>query len=166
MSLNAVQTYTRNVLNGLKCPTLPAAEAWVQPPPEALPAEAPQIFVWGGDLDEQRATLPRSDPAVPGSGGQKRVAHTILVWVMWISDGDVGDEANFPVLLDSVRDTLRRVELRVDLVDAVTGERSVLTDFGERIRQTYATPKAIGQQQMLMNVAQLKVDAHEWINPA
>jgi hypothetical protein len=159
MSLNSLQAYTANLLNGLESAQLPPAQAWVLPPSMVQAGEFPQLFVWGGSLDEQRATLPRHQ-------GQKRITHTLFVWVIWISDNDIGNVQNFPLLLDAIRAVVRSVVLPVELTDATTGEVSQLTDFGERIQQEYATPAAMADQRFLNNAAQLKISVHEWINPA
>ena len=156
MTLNAVQTYTAALLDGLESAALPPAFAWVLPPPVVPAGENPQIFVWGGSLDEQRATLPRPT-------GEKRIQHTVYLWILWISDNEVGNVQNFPLLLDRIRAVARSVTLPVPLTDQTTGEQSVLTDFGERIMQEYGTPTPVEDQRYLINAAQIKIIAHEWI---
>jgi hypothetical protein len=139
--------------------SLPATEAWVQPPPTTQPIEHPQIYVWGGRLVERRATLPRVQ-------GQKRTQHQIDIYVQWLAQSENDDlpVAIFPVLIDYLRQTIRSVQLPVNLVDDVSGEASSLTDFGENINLAYSTPVSMigGAGNLLFNSAQIKVAAYEW----
>ena len=158
MSLNACQQYVAGLLDGLRSPDLPPCQAWVLPPPVLQPAAQPQIYVWGGVLQETRATLPRGK-------GHKRVNHTISLYVQWMSDNDPNNLQQFPLLLDAIRATIRAANLQVPVTDPTTGEVSWLTDFGEKISQTYSTPLASNSQQFLQNVAVLRLSFIEWIQP-
>lgn len=154
-----MQTKFQEGLNGLVCATLPPAEAWVLPPPVTQPAEAPQIYIWGGSLDETRMTMPR--PLA-----QKRVRHRVSLWVQWVSDSDIGNVAQFPVLLDAIRAYLRALQLPVPITDAITGESSNLLDLGERLLQQYGTPFALADQRYLLHTAAMTVPVTEILNPA
>ena len=158
MSLNACQQYLQGQLDGLTSPNLPPCQAWVLPPPTTQPAEYPQIYVWGGDLTEDRATLPR--PL-----GQKRISHTTTLWVQWMSPNDTDTVQNFPLLIDSIRAKIRGLNLAVQIVDPTTGDVSQLTDIGERIMVQYSTPVATADQRYLQNNATIRLPYHEWINP-
>ena len=136
------------------------AEAWVKPPPSTIPADQPELFVWGGLLDENRATLTRS--LGTGPSGQKRVTHTLSVYVMWISDNEQDNAQWFPVLIDSIRAKVRTVNLSQVLVDPTTGETSQLTDFGERIQVEYAVQQAMANQRGYLCVALVKLPCNEW----
>jgi len=131
------------------------------PPPVVQPIENPQLYVWGGRLSEARATLPRGQ-------GQKRITHQVDIYVHWVSDNSNMDlpVGIFPVFLDGIRGVLRAVQLPVQLTDDVTGEISQLTDFGENMNLAYTTPVTLADQRLLFNSGQIKVSAHEWINPA
>ena len=158
MSLTSVQDYVAATLNGLVAGNLPPTQAWVLPPPVTQPADNPQVYVWGGRLVEARATIPRGP-------GQKRILHRVDVYVHWASDSydPSGAVTTFPVLLDAIRQTIRSVTLPVTLTDAVTGEVSNLTDFGENLALDYSTPTTTADQRWLLNVAGLRVNAYEWI---
>jgi hypothetical protein len=157
MSMYAVERYVSSILNGMASPTLPAAQAWVLPPPVTQPVEAPQFYVWGGGLNEQRATLSRGT-------GQKRIEHSVKVFVQWIGPNDDGD--SFPLLLDAARALLRAVPLPVQLTDPYTGESSSLQDFGESIRLEHPTPQALKDQRFLQHAATLTLACAEWIGGA
>jgi hypothetical protein len=159
VSLNAVQQYLRGQLDGLESRTLPVAQAWVLPPPITQPADNPQIYIWGGTLDEDRYTLPRFQ-------GQKRVAHTVSMWIQWVSSNDADLVQQFPVFLDTIRGFLRSLPIPAALTDPTTGEASVLLNVGERILQEYGIPLALADQRMLLNSAALRVVAAEILNPA
>lgn len=160
MSLNAVETYVKSVLNGLTTPGIPdAAEAWVMPP-AVVQTTTPQLFVWGGSLSEARLTLPRASTRMP-VGGQKRTAHKVTVWVFWSSSNDPAEAELFPVLLDLVLARMRAIELPVDLTDAVTGAKSVLQVIGEEMTLKHVAPVAAAPQLMLYNTAEITLPAVE-----
>ena len=159
MSLNSVQLYVRDQLNGLTCATLPAAEAWVLPPPTTQPADNPQIYVWGGRSDESRMTIPRFR-------GQKRVAHTVSCWIQWVSDSDPANVQQFPVFMDTITYTLRSLPIPAQLTDPTTGLVSQLLNLGERIITEYGTPLALQAQGLLLHTAAMSLVAAEILNPA
>lgn len=138
---------------------LPAAQAWVLPPSILQPIEGPIIYVWGGILTEERVTIPRGR-------AQKRVTHTISLYVQYMSEPDPALVQQFPVLLDAIRAVLRSIQLPVPLTDPTTGETSTLQDIGERIQQTYSTPVAMSLQGVIQHNAGLRLTANEWLNPA
>ncbi len=159
MSLNGVQLFTQQTLDGLVSSNLPAAQAWVLPPPVVQLAENPQIFIWGAELDESRATLPRLR-------GEKRIAHMLSIWVQWVSDNDPAHVQDFPILLDSIRTALRTVPLPASITDPTTGEVTYLMDIGERILCSYGTPKTMADQRNLLFTASFKVHAAEHLSNA
>lgn len=142
---------------------LPPVQAWVQPPPITQPVEFPQVYVWGGRLQERRATLPRTQ-------GQKRRQHQVDLYVNWVAD-DTNENLPvelFPVLVEAIMQVLRSVQLPVTLTDEITGAVSNLTDIGESMNLAYEKPVALGNPagSLLFSSAQIKCAAHEWINPA
>lgn len=139
--------------------TLPPAQAWVLPPPITQPARNPQIYIWGGQLDENRMTLPRFR-------GQKRVGHTFSMWIQWVSSNSDKNVQMFPVFLDSIRAFLRSLPIPAQLTDPITGEVSTLLNVGERILQEYGTPMPLADQRLLLHSAALRVVAAEILNPA
>ena len=158
MSLNAIQQFLKTTLDGLVIPdgVIAPVQAYVLPPVITDVGENPAIFIWGGDLDEQRATLPRGP-------GEKRVQHTLSLYVMFIAEHDPTVDQQFPILLDVIRATIRAIPLPVLLTDPTTGETSQLTDIGERIRQTYSTPVAMRTVEgMLQHNAALRLPIYEW----
>lgn len=157
MSLYAVEAYVASILDGLVAANLPAAQAWVQPPPVTQPAEAPQIYVWGSNLNEERATYPRG-------AGQRRTLNNVDIILQWIADQD-SSTAPFPVLIDAVRSALRAVVLPVDLTDPYSGEQSSLTDFAERIKVDHPTPRTVGEpgSGTYQHVAKVTVSCNEWV---
>jgi hypothetical protein len=156
VSLYAVEVYVRGLLDGLASPSLPTVQAWVLPPPEVKPGENPQAFVWGGSLDERRATLPRGS-------GQRRTVNNVDIYLQWI--GDPLDGSSFPLLIDAVRTALRTVQLPVALTDPYTGEASSLTDLAETIRIDHGKPIAMAEAggSLLQHVAKVTVPAAEWV---
>lgn len=162
MSLNAVQIYVAQQLDGLDAPgSVPAAQAWVLPPTLTQPGENPQIYVWGSVLTEERATLPRA--TVAGNGGQKRISHTLTLYIQWITEQDPSNAQDFPLLLDAIRGVLRGLNLKTPVVDPTTGETTYITDLGETIQLSYATPTAVAGQRLLQFNATFRLPFHEWL---
>ncbi len=159
MSLNAVQQYAQSQLDGLQSANLPAAVAYVLPPSVVNLADAPAIFIWGEDLDETRATIPRLR-------GEKRVAHMLHMYVQWVTDNDPSHVQDFPVLLDTIRTKLRTIPLPVPITDTVTGEVTYLMDIGERILVSYKTPTPTADQRNLLFSAIFRVHAAEHLSNA
>lgn len=159
MSLNSVQLYVVANLDGLTCATLPPAQAWVLPPPVTQPADNPQIYVWGGRSDENRMTLPRFQ-------GQKRVAHTVSLWIQWVSDSAPENVQQFPVFMDTIRLLLRSLPIPAQLTDPTTGEISTLLNLGERIIEEYGVPIALQSQGLLLHTAAMSLPVAEILNPA
>ncbi len=151
MSLNAVQVYLQEALDGIDSPSdIPAAQAWVLPPPVVNTAEAPQLFIWGGTLEETRHTIPRFT-------GQKRVNYDVDIWLQYAQNNDPTLLQDFPVLLDFIRTFLRSLNLPIALVDAITGENSVIQVIGERIKIDYPPPVASADQRYLLHTATIHV---------
>jgi hypothetical protein len=154
MTLLAVETYVQGQLNGLTSSLFDPAEAWVLPPP-VLYLTTPQLFVWGGILDEERHTLPRFL-------GYKRVLYQLTVKVQAATTNSIdptevpGPQA-FPVLLDAVRKKLRTIVIAVNITDPVTGETSVIQTIGEKIGLLHPEPLAAADQRYLWHNATVKV---------
>ncbi len=157
MSLNAVQVYLQQALDGLDSPSpnVPPAQAWVLPPAVVNTADAPQLFIWGGELDEQRATMPRFT-------GQKRVTYDVDIWVQFTTASDASLQ-DFPQLLDAVRSFLRNLNLPINLLDAISGETSVIQTIGEHIRVTYAPPVASANQRLYFHTGTIHCYITEFI---
>lgn len=158
MSLYAVENYVATLLDGLEAPGFGPnmlAQAWVLPPPVTQPAANPQLYVWSGFFDEQRATLSRGP-------GQKRTQHRLTVFIQWVSSNDPAGSALFPLLIEAVLQPLRAATLSVPIVDPVTGASSVLTDLGEHMAVSYSTPVALNDQRDLQHNAVVRAFAHEW----
>lgn len=154
MPLNSVQQYVRALLDGQQSPQQAPAQAFISPP---LPGDAdvPQIYVWGGRLQEQRETMPRG-------GGYKKLHWQVSIWVYM---PDVADDAEidtaFPCLIDAIMDTLRAVPLPVALSDPVTAQVSSILFVGEQLQVQYGTPRATADQRYIWQNALITADVDE-----
>ena len=167
MSLNACQLAIQSLINGAACPGIPTPlVAYVEPPPVVQTADGPVAYVWGGQGDEQRATIPRGGNSPFPGGGQKRIAHTTEIILQWACETGSEYEQLFPLVIDTVRAILRKADLRIPTIDPTTGEASQMTDLGERMQWTYSTPIATSpaSQQMRLNTAVLRLPYHEWVS--
>ncbi len=153
-----MQVYLQQALDGLDSPSpdVPPAQAWVLPPAVVNTADAPQLFIWGGDLDEVRVTMPRFT-------GQKRVSYDVDIWVQFATSNDTANLQDFPQLLDAVRSFLRNLNLPIALTDAISGETSVIQTIGEHIRVSYAPPVAAANQRMYFHTATIHCFITEFI---
>jgi hypothetical protein len=145
VSLNAVEAYVQGLLQSQVSALFDPAEAWVQPPTFVF-LTTPQIFVWGGDFEEERHTLDRGR-------GEKRTMHQLTLWLQAATSNDIagaGSAQAFPVLIDAVRHTLRTTPLGVTITDPVTGETSVIQTIGERMRVKHPAPTAASDQSFLL----------------
>lgn len=161
MPLNSVQTYVRDLLQGQTSPELPPAEVFISPPNPG-DATVPQVYVWGGQLHEERASFPRGQGI--GTGGRKWLHWTVAIWVYYPDDANsYAIDSAFPALLDAILETLRATPLPAPLTDATDGVGSSVFYIGEDIRMSYATPRAEEDQRYIWQSARIDAQVDEMI---
>ncbi len=155
MSIAAVQSYIRSLLNGMPWPAgfqqLAVPVCYITPPNPNVQSAIPTLYVWPSRGRESRdttrlraGTVPRI--AVPGGpSGTKVVEHKMEAWLVWMNSSDDPDADNLvPGMTWAVQDVLRSAaygangllaEDPAELTDPWTGEQSWLVDLGEL--QTY-----------------------------
>lgn len=157
MSLNAIQSHVRSLLDGLPSPYFPQAKAWIAPP---VPNEAsePQIFVWGQRGNEHRHAGGRPF-------GVKKARHRLDIYVVVADEiDDPHADAAFPLILDSVVWVLRTTQMPVlGLTDPDTGEQSNLMEIGETIDTDYSVPHTIQDQRYLWYTGLIQTEVEEQI---
>lgn len=165
MSLNAVQQHVKGLLNGLPLPysqegTLTAYIAYPLPVDEADPI----CFIWGGEDDEHRQTAPRAQPGNLSSGGFKDIVYLLDVWIMHAElNDDPNADSLFPVVIGTVKATLRNAQMGIDLTDPTTGEVSTLKMIGEEMKTQYEGARTMEDERMLQYLARVQVKIVEKI---
>ena len=145
MSLNAVENYVQSLLQGQTSLYFDPAQAWVMPPTFTF-LTTPQLFVWGGDFEEERHTMPRLL-------GEKRTLHRLSIWLQAATSSDasgMGSAEAFPLLIDAVMHTLRSTPIPVAITDPATGSGSIIQTIGERIGGKHPPPIAASDQSTLL----------------
>ena len=161
MPLNSVQLYVKGILDGQPSPELPAAEVFISPPNPG-DATVPQIYVWGGQLHEERDAFPRAQGI--GTGGRKWLHWTVSIWVYYPDNADAYNiDTAFPTLLDAVLETLRSTPLPAALTDSMTSWPSNVIYIGEDIRMQYGTPRATEDQRLIWQSALITAAVDEMI---
>jgi len=142
MGLVSVQTYLKEQLNQLILPVAGAStlEAFITPPdPEFSPT--PKAYIWAGQGDETRESMPRNLNGTIGTAAWKELHHSVDVYLVWFSDTSVDtadEDSAFPGMVDAVMWRLRTVADPAVCLDPLTGRESQLLDVGERM--TYDAP--------------------------
>lgn len=161
MPLNSMQQYVKKLLDGQVSAELQPAEVFIAPPNPG-DATVPQVFIWGGQLFEERESFPRGQGI--GTGGRKWLHWTIAIWVVYPDDAEAYDiNTAFPALLDAILETLRAASLPVPLTDPTTGTASDIFYIGEQIRMEYATPRATEDQRIIWQSARIDAQVDEMI---
>jgi hypothetical protein len=163
MSLNTIQTFLKNTLDGLQAPGQQGQQVQCFiAPPSNIAASGPIVFVWGSSVDAARQTAPRVQGQ--GTGGYMKWAHLPDIWVYLEIDPDIPDQATrFPLLIDSVIATLQAVPIPTFLTDPVTGGRSQLLSCAERFSIIYQPTRSTASERLYIYQAQLKVRIEETV---
>ncbi len=118
---------------------------------------APQIYIWGGRIKEDRLTLPRPS-------GNKFLRHQVDVYpTLAMANDDPNLDTAFPALLDAIMETLRTTPIGIVITDPVTGGTSQLQNVGEEMSVDYATPQALADQAMLLFNGLITVIVDEFV---
>jgi len=155
MSLNAVQQFIRDTINGTSSSYLPSLKAWVAPPSVGDIGNAPNAYVWGATFHEHRWTMSAGrydgdQNYMLGSGGNKKVEYQVYIWISVATKADDphADEA-FPILLENVLKALRATPKVNNITDPSTGQSSSLMDLGEEFQVEYSTPRTTADQRII-----------------
>lgn len=129
-------------------------EAFIAPPNPNTEARDPAAYIWGSRGTETRLTVPRAQPGVLASGGNKTIVHEVDIWLVWFGQADVANvDTQFPAVIDAVCACLRNTKLldavTIQAVDPVTGQVSDLLNIGEALNWEYAPVKVTADQRYL-----------------
>lgn len=158
MTLVAVQTYVKSLLDGMAWPAKMAAlqnpppnlQAFITPPDPNAPGEiTPTAYIWMWRGDESRNPAPHGAGTIPraafrgGPSGTKADHHTIPIYLVWNGENDdPAADTLFPGMVDAIKATLRVAPdpagqpgspLSIPLTDPWTDDQSWAVDIGENI---------------------------------
>ena len=159
MPINTAMQYVYNALYQLPLPgDIGTLDDYITPYNPNDEAKPPGAYVWGSRGSETRGgnvgTVPRAAEGNLASGGNKRLDHSVDVWLVWFGPNatDPAADTAFPSILDAVMARLRNVSL-VDAsqhaVDPVTGQLSSLLAVGEDMTWEYGPVRATANQRAL-----------------
>lgn len=157
MGLNSVQQYVKTLLNGLTIPNQASAlEAWVVPP-NVENISGPRAYIWGGRMREERQTSPRG-------AGYTWLVWTVDIYLMLLDNPQSATlDQNFPLLADTVMQTLRTTTMPTFINDPTTGARSQILSVGEEFEWEYPPQRATADMRMLIFEARLGATVKEAI---
>lgn len=165
MTLNAIQSYVKGLLNGitLPFPQDPTLTAYIAPP---IPGDevAPLCYIWGSVVKEKRQTAPRAQPGNLSSGGFKLRSYNLDLWLYAAeASDDPSIDSLFPAVIDAVCRVLRNTQMQIQITDAATGETSTVQAIGEDFQIDYAPVRTLDDQRMSQYMARIIVDITERI---
>jgi hypothetical protein len=138
VTINAVQLYVKNLLDGLALPQGLNLTAYITPPDPNVETDTPTAYVWPADGTESRdprrgGSIPRMTvPSQPS--GTKVAEHMMDVWLVWFSANDDPDaDTWFPGMVDAIMALLRVTAVEVDVYDPYSNAQSVVIDTGEQM---------------------------------
>ena len=163
MSLNSVQTYYKNLLNGYVTTYMTAQNvkpfnAFIAPPQVVIDVmEAPEIYFWGGRDHVIRHTMPATTNF---SGGFKRNEWELDAYIFFVDAAAPSDNV-FPLILDAFRTALETQTQERTLVDGITGQVTQLIRIADEFELDYPQAEAIEMQGHLLYTARIIVRALE-----
>ena len=163
MSLNAVQTYIKGLLNGLALPFAQEGTltAYVKPPIAGDEA-TPLAFIWGSVGDKTRRAGPRAQPGKPSTGGFKKAIWQVDVWLYFAEEADdPNGDSLFPAVIGAVTDVLENTLMPVPVTDPVTQAVSTVLQIGETVKVDYAPVRSLADQRYVQYEARIIVDVEE-----
>lgn len=157
MPLNTIQTYVQGLLNNLVIPKQSAdttLQAFITPP-VLQPLDGPIAHVWGGVMHEERSTMPRG-------AGFKKLDWTVDVYLYYETTADdvLLDQA-FPLVIDTVMQTLRTTTMPIKVTDPTTGQQSQVLSIGEQFDLEYPPERVPETLRMVLYVARIGVHLRE-----
>ena len=168
MPINSVSEFTKAQLNGQTFPTLsgytiPNAQAWIAPPVIGDMAEAPQIYVWSGKITEKRETMAGGRTSSIGTTAAFRIlTYEMGIFIKYAMPNDEPLADNiFPVIVDTVMETLRGTTMPIAIVEVQTGWKSNITDFGEVFTVWYGDIHEAGDTRFWVYEAEIRMNIRE-----
>lgn len=142
MPLNSVQVFVKQQLDNLPIEDGlgTATKAYVSPPIIGDMATNPLVFVWGAVSHEMRETMAGGRTAtINTTSGIRTIQYELDIYIKYAIANDNPNEDNvFPLVVDSVMQKLRGIQIPTNITDPVTNWPSVITDLGERFSLQYA----------------------------
>lgn len=154
MPIVSVQTYVKNLLQGLTPPGKTgihgAISALVTPlDPDVNPDGIARVYVWPATAPEKRIAMPRNNAAIGSVGGFKQLKHDLHIFLMWMDiPQDTTSDVNFPELIDFVMNVLRTSGNPTLFTDPGTGNQSQIVNLGEDMTYEFVPPRTLDPQLM------------------
>lgn len=174
MSVNAVEAYLVQMVNGLTTPyTTQPLQAWTQPPVPSYGSAgdymSPQLFVLNALGDGKRQT---GGGANVGAGrsvaGYFLHRHTVQMFLGWAflpngSEPNAATNRAFKNLVDVIFTTVQCSQIPITVTDPDTQNQTQLLAVGEEIAWRIMPPENLGEagQEFLLYQAQLSVIVEE-----
>lgn len=157
MSLNAVQTYVYNLLNGTHIDSYDQdLQVFIAPP---VPDDMATIhcYIWGASFNESRQTAPRG-PAF------KQVEYNLNLY-MFVAEDPNGPttDTNFPAAMEQVMSILRTTPMPVMIQDPITTVESQLLVIGEQFEVQYDVERMLSDQRYVRLLALITANITEVI---
>lgn len=155
MPLNSVQTYVRDLLDGLQIPGGGAPlEAYITPP-TVEDIDRPKAYVQGARLRGQRQTAPRGP-------GFKRLNWLVDVYITYETTPDSATvDQEMPLIIDAIMSKTWTTVMPLFIQDQVTGVRSQVLAIGEDFELEYPPERTPATLRMLYYAARLGLDIYE-----
>jgi hypothetical protein len=149
MSLNAVQTYVKSLIDGLQLPFAQEGTLTVHisPPNPGDDQTTPVAYVWGAIGHERRTAGPRASHGQLNTGGIKHSQWQAEVWLYYAEQADDPDaDSLFPAVIDAVCAIFRNTPMPTPITDPTTQAQSTVLAIGEDISIDYAPVRALAEQ--------------------
>lgn len=167
MPINSVQTYLKDLLDGLPLPGPAGAEgnlAVYITPPDPGELKVPTAYLWPQTGEEKRLTTPRAGGPNVAEPGWKHIQHRVPLFIAWVGiASDPTADTNFPAVIDAVMAALRPSPDEVLINDPVTGIiSSLLLGIGEEMTYDYTVVHTLADQRLLRYDARLNLTVDEY----
>lgn len=118
MPLLSVQTYVKNLIDGLIINDgIPALTAYITPP-TVEDLDGPRAYVWGARQKVHRQSMPRTAPNNASTAGFKFFDYTVDIYLVYLTNPDVAsNDTDFPLIIDTVLSQLWNTTMPV-FIDA------------------------------------------------
>lgn len=159
MGLNAVQNYSKTLVNGLSSPLYQRSlEAYITPPnPGKLPG--PAAYVWVTRGTNNRQTAPRGP-------GFRQTVWTVNIWLMAPGKAtDINADSAFACLIDAVVESWVTTPMPIPLTDPETGLVTQIVSVGEEFTIDQSPVHSLADQRLFLYEALIQFTVKEIATP-